>query len=86
MAPARVILYSKPECHLCDEASGLLADLARETSLEWRSVDIQSDPALYERFRYQIPVIEIVGGATLAWPTTRERVRRALAAVVGGAG
>jgi len=73
-----VILYGKPDCHLCDQAAEILADLARDTPLEWRRVDIDSDPSLEERFRYDIPVIQIVGGAELKWPTTRERVRRAL--------
>ena len=73
-----VILYSKPDCHLCDEASRILSDLAREIPFEWRRVNIESDPALFKRFRYEIPVIQ-VGDATLSWPTTPERVRRALA-------
>ena len=48
--------------------------------LQWRRVDIESDPAVFARFQYEIPVIEVAGGATLKWPTTRERVKRALAA------
>jgi hypothetical protein len=73
-----VILYSKPGCHLCDEAAEILTGLARELPLDWRRVDIESDPALFARFRDEIPVIRVVGGAELKWPTTRERVRRAL--------
>ena len=75
---ASVILYSTPACHLCDRAAAILVDLAREVPFRWRRVDIRSDPALWERFRYEIPVIHVEGGAELRWPTTRERVRRAL--------
>ena len=81
---ATAILYGTPECHLCDDASAILAGLAGECDLGWRRVDIRDDPALFERYRYLIPVIEIVGGPTLEWPTTRERVRRALAATEAG--
>ena len=73
-----VILYSTPDCHLCDEAAEILIDLARDVPIEWQRVNIESDPALFERFRYEIPVIQIVGGPELKWPTTRERVRRAV--------
>lgn len=75
---AEIILYSKPDCHLCEQAAGILAGLEREMTFAWRIVDIEGDPALFARWRYQIPIIEVVGGATLAWPTTRERVRRAI--------
>ena len=77
---ATAILYGKPECHLCEDAAAILDGLAREGALRWRRVDIRADPSVFERSRYAIPVIEIEGGPTLAWPTTRERVRRALAA------
>ena len=75
---ARALLYSKRECHLCDEAAAILTSIAAELDLDWHRVDIEADPALFERFRYDIPVLEILGGATLQWPTTRERVRRAV--------
>jgi hypothetical protein len=80
---ASAILYGKSDCHLCDDAAAILDDLARREGLRWRKVDITADPALFARFRHTIPVIEIVGGATLAWPTTRERVRRAMLAAAG---
>jgi len=72
------ILYSKPDCHLCDQAAAILDRLAREIDLSWQRLDIRSDPDLWERFQYTIPVIEIEGGIQLAWPTTPERIRRAL--------
>ncbi len=83
MALVEALLYSKHDCHLCDDAAAILASLASELDLTWRRVDIEADPSLFARFRYEIPIIEIVGGATLKWPTTRERVRRA---VLAGAG
>ena len=83
---ATAILYGKPECHLCEDAAAILEALARDEGLRWRRVDIREDPALFGRYRYSIPVIAIVGGPTLEWPTTRERVRRAIAAARPEAG
>jgi hypothetical protein len=74
------VLYSKQDCHLCEEAAAILRRLQSEMLLDWRTVDITSDESLFERFKYRIPVIEVEGGVTLDWPTTVERVRRAVLA------
>jgi hypothetical protein len=83
MAGPRVSLYSAPECHLCDLAAEILSTLSRDLTFRWERVNIETDPELLRRFRYEIPVIEIEGGAVLRWPTTRERVRRAIEAASG---
>jgi hypothetical protein len=80
-APTPVTLYGKPDCHLCDEAELLLARVGQGLPIEVRKVDIQSSSELFTRFRYRIPVIEIGGGQTLDWPTTPERIRRAIRGV-----
>ena len=77
-----VSLYGKPGCHLCEEAETLLATLARTQPLIIQKVNIESSPELFEQYRYRIPVIEVAGGLTLDWPTTAERVRRAILAAV----
>jgi glutaredoxin len=76
-----VTLYTKRGCHLCEQAEALLATVARTQSFAVQKVDIESSPALFEVYRYRVPVIEIAGGPTFEWPTTAERVCRALQAV-----
>lgn len=78
-----VILYGKAECHLCEDAEAILARVAAELGVPYRKVDIERSPELFEQFRYRIPVIEVPGGQTLDWPTTPERVRRAILASAG---
>ncbi len=56
-----VTLYAKAGCCLCDDARALLEELAAETDFELREVDIRSDPALFERYRYRIPVVTVDG-------------------------
>lgn len=77
---ASIVLYGKPECHLCEQAEAIVTRVTAELGISWERVDIRSTPALFEELRYRIPVIEVVGGATLDWPTTAERVRRAVLA------
>jgi glutaredoxin len=56
-----VTLYSKPGCHLCEDVRALLDDLAAERGFQLEEVDIQTDAALYARYRYEIPVVLIDG-------------------------
>jgi glutaredoxin len=56
-----ITLYSKAGCHLCDEAREYLEDLAAERAIDIEEIDIRRDPALFERYRYRIPVIAVNG-------------------------
>lgn len=58
---ARVVLYSRPGCHLCDEMKQEMAgaNCAELYSLE--EINIESDPVLLERYRNDIPVLLIDG-------------------------
>ena len=51
---ARVTFYSRPGCHLCDEARREM-ELSRP-GLEIDEVDVDSDPLLRERYGVHIPV------------------------------
>jgi hypothetical protein len=57
-----VLLYARPDCHLCDEARGELeALLAAGARFELEEVDIESDDALLKAYLERIPVIELGG-------------------------
>jgi glutaredoxin len=61
-SPPTVVLYGRPDCHLCDEARAGLEDLRGDgVSFELEEVDIESDDALMKRFLERIPVIEVGG-------------------------
>lgn len=55
----QVILYAKAGCHLCDDAREILEDWAADHALEIQEIDIRRDPALFERYRYRIPVVVV---------------------------
>lgn len=55
----KVTFYTKAGCHLCEEARDLLDDIAAQTPFELTEIDIRKDLALFERYRYRIPVILI---------------------------
>ena len=58
---ARVVLYTKPGCHLCDEMKEQMrqANCAELYTLE--EVDIEADAEMFARYRYEIPVLLING-------------------------
>jgi glutaredoxin len=75
----RVTLYTRPGCHLCEEAEGLLAALAADFGWEINERDITTDPMLWERFRYRVPVVAVDDTVLLYPPITSERLLEALA-------
>jgi glutaredoxin len=61
-SPPRVVLYARPDCHLCDEArAGLERLRADGLDFELEEVDIDGDERLHKRFLERIPVIELDG-------------------------
>jgi glutaredoxin len=57
-----VVLYGRPDCHLCDEARTGLEELRGDgVQFELEEVDIESDDALLRRYLERIPVIELGG-------------------------
>ena len=57
--PRDVTLYSRPGCHLCEEAKAAIAPLLREFGAVLREVNIDEDSVLQERYGWDIPVIFI---------------------------
>jgi glutaredoxin len=54
---ARITLYGRPGCHLCDDARAVLERVGEP----FDEVDIESDDALFKRYLERIPVVAIDG-------------------------
>lgn len=63
-----VVLYVRPDCHLCSEAEALLARVAAEIGVDWRAVSIEDDEALEARYGESIPVLAVDGEPVLYAP------------------
>lgn len=57
--PRDVTLYTRPDCHLCDQAKSAIAPLLREFGATLREVNIDLDPVLRERYGWEVPVVFI---------------------------
>jgi glutaredoxin len=56
-----VTVYSKPGCHLCEDAIAELRRLRSELGFELEERDIQDDEALHRAYFERIPVIALDG-------------------------
>ena len=74
----RLTFYSKPNCPLCDEARDVLEDLNREFALVVTEVNILSNPAIYEKYKYLIPVLELENGQVIKARFSETELRQAL--------
>jgi len=63
--PRDVTVFSRPRCHLCEEAKAAIAPLVREFGALLREVNIDEDADLQERYGFEIPVI-IIGKRRVA--------------------
>ena len=55
----KVILYTKPECHLCDDALAVIGRVRAQLPFDFEQVDITSDPELHEKFHERVPVVVV---------------------------
>ena len=79
---AQVTLYTRPGCHLCDEAKEAMLAARCESEYTLREINIDLDPELTRRYGWDIPVVVINGVETFRHRLTpsdfRREVRRAL--------
>lgn len=76
--PPHLILYSKPGCHLCE---GLAAKLTQLPLARLEVRDIATEPAWWQRYQYEIPVLYWLDGAGQEQPIPRISPRASVAQV-----
>ena len=65
--PKNAVLYGTAHCHLCDQATALVAPITQQYDVELATIDIAGDASLEARYELLIPVL-VVGDAALNWP------------------
>jgi glutaredoxin len=76
--PPRVVLYSKPGCHLCDDARAVIAAVCDELGESFDEVDITTSDELVRAYGEQIPVTFVDGEQHDFWRVDAGRLRAAL--------
>jgi glutaredoxin len=75
---ARVRLYSKPGCHLCDQARQVIERVCTDLGTSYDEVDITGSTELMSAYGEQIPVTFVDGRQHDFWRVDETRLRRAL--------
>ena len=75
---AQVTVYSKPGCHLCEEAVRLLQRVQKQHPFTLEEVNIQDDPALLAEYGEQIPVVTLNGTFLFEYAVDEARLRQLL--------
>jgi|SRR5882672_3145630 len=55
--PRDVTIYSRPGCHLCEEAKSQITPLLQEFDARLTEINIDESPDLRARYDYDVPVI-----------------------------
>ncbi len=85
--PERVVtIVTKPDCHLCDTARDVVAEVVAELAeaasaspVTMRELSIAGDPALADEYAEELPVVLIDGRVHTIWRVDAARLRAALA-------
>ncbi len=75
-----VVLYSKPDCPLCDEAKVLLDELRETLPFELAVKDVHTDPKLMEMYGARVPLIVVNGREVVGYPPEKKWVKIAIKA------
>jgi glutaredoxin len=75
----RVVVLTRPGCHLCEDACRVVDRVAGDVGVRWREQDITGDDELLAQWSEYIPVV-LVDGDVHGWFRVDEaRLRAALA-------
>ena len=77
---ARVVMYGRPGCHLCEQAAEVIARVCDDLGETWVEVSIDDDEALREEYGEEIPVTLVDGRRHDFWRVDEARLRAALSA------
>lgn len=72
---ARVTLYTKSGCHLCERVEKTLLSAQRDEDFELSKVDILSDPKLMLSYGFDIPVV-MIGDSVFSTHALNEAIFR----------
>ncbi|THJ68395.1 glutaredoxin family protein [Arthrobacter echini] len=73
-----VVLLTRPECHLCEDARTVVGQVTADLGLSWQELSVKDAPSLGTRFAEELPVLFIDGVQRDFWAIDEVRLRRLL--------
>jgi hypothetical protein len=78
VAESRIILLSRPGCHLCDDAREVVRRVADDLGVAWHERDITESEDDMREYWDKIPVTLVDGIQHDFWRVSEDRLRTAL--------
>jgi glutaredoxin len=79
--PIRIDIYSRPGCHLCDEARAIVEPFRKDYPMLLRTINVESSADLENRYGSDIPVVFIDGEEAFRHRVDRTELERKLKAL-----
>ncbi|MFB6184181.1 MAG: glutaredoxin family protein [Haloarculaceae archaeon] len=78
---AEITVYSREDCHLCDEALATVRSVADEVdaTVAVEVVDVDEDPDLREEYGQRVPYVFVDGDPRFKYRVDADRLRSLLA-------
>ena len=76
--PIRIDIYTRPGCHLCDDAKAVIEQYRSAYAMELQSINVETDPELESRYGNDIPVVWINGREAFRHRVDRSELERKL--------
>ena len=74
----QIDIYSRPGCHLCDEAKVVIERVRRRYQFDLRVINVEDDPALESAYGMEIPVVFINGNKAFKYRVNEAELEKRL--------
>lgn len=78
MPTPHVVLVTKTNCHLCEDARDAVGRVTAALGLKWSEELVDNQPELRERYAEEIPVVLVDGVQRDFWKIDEARLERVL--------
>ncbi len=82
-APLEATLFTRPGCHLCEEAKAVMLPLLREAGGVLKEINVDSSAELRARYGNDVPVVFLGPRKVAKHRVDAQQFRRQLAAAAG---
>lgn len=75
MTKIKIDIFSKDDCSLCEVAKAEILKFQKEFEFELNEIDITKDDEIFEKFKYEIPVIFVNGKKLFKYKVEPDRLK-----------
>lgn len=83
MSKAQVIVYSRPGCHLCDEAKAAIQKAGCDDRFVLEEINIETSRDLLLKYQFDIPVVTVNGSEAFRHRVNPEEFRKLINEIAG---